>query len=91
MGAGDYRSIVALGTYNNVGTMLNDSSVEPTDMQRDNTEHPSSHVPGHSSYRGNFYRIRSLHTPEILSVLFVSLHFNLPCFTLRLEMPTRRF
>jgi hypothetical protein len=37
MGAGDYRSIAALGTYNNVGTMLNDSSVEPTAMQRDNT------------------------------------------------------
>jgi hypothetical protein len=28
MGVGDYRSIVALGGYNNVGTMLNDSSVE---------------------------------------------------------------
>ena len=26
--ASDYRSIVALGNYNNVGTMLNDSSVE---------------------------------------------------------------
>jgi hypothetical protein len=28
MGAGDYRSIAALGSYNNVGTMLNDRSVE---------------------------------------------------------------
>jgi len=28
MGAGDYRSIVALGSYNNVGTMPNESNVE---------------------------------------------------------------
>jgi hypothetical protein len=28
MGAGDYRSIIALGSCNNVGAMLNDSSVE---------------------------------------------------------------
>jgi hypothetical protein len=70
MGAGDHRSIVALGSYNNVGTMLNNSNVEPTGMQHDNTDHPSSHVPGHSRYHRNLYRIRSLHTPGMLSVLF---------------------
>jgi hypothetical protein len=90
MRAGDYRSIVALGSYSNAGTMLNDSSVEfgvcrvtipsiPVTMSLSAADIGGILSYTKSSYAQNFRRF----------IFF--LHSDLPYFTLSLEMPTPNF
>ena len=76
MGAGDYCSIVAVGSYNNMGTILNDSSAEPTGMPGDSIEHPSNHVPGRSKYRGNFIAYEAFIRREFYAFYYFPFTFD---------------
>lgn len=71
MGVGDYRIIVALGAYNNMGTMLNDSSVELGVCRVTIPSIQHSCLWAQQVWR-NFNRIPRLHTSGILSILFFS-------------------
>lgn len=90
MRAGDYRSIVALESYNNMGTMLNDSSV---DLGVCNVTIPSIPVTmslGTAGIGGILSHTKSSYAGNFKGFIF-SLHFNLPYSTVSLEMPTRSF
>jgi hypothetical protein len=90
MRAGDYRSIVALGSYNNMGTMLNDSSVELGVCSVTISSIPVTTSLGTAGIGGILSHTKSSNAGNFKRFTF-SLHFNLPYFTLSLEMPTRSF
>jgi hypothetical protein len=89
MGVGDYRIILVLGTYNNVETMLNESSA--WGMQSDNTEHSAFMSLGTAGIAGVLSHTTPSYVGNFKHFIFFPMHFNLPYLTLSLEMPVCSF
>ena len=90
MGAGDYRNIVALGSYYNVGTMLNDNSVDFGVCRVAIPSIPTTMSLGTAGIAGILSHTKPSYAGNLKRFIFFLL-FNLPYFTLSLEIPTRSF